>query len=133
MSRSLTSDQFFLAIMAVLTKRGFKDALLTPELDEKFEAAYTLLLTISKKAGVAPNFSYKLHGVSGVLRDTIDSASRNRVVSLENPSFTRIRTRLTEQSANFHLARLPIREEYINSIVDSCFSDLTHKNEQTAA
>jgi hypothetical protein len=122
-------------LFAVLTKRGFQDAVLTPDFDSKFEAAYVHLLKLGRKAGVTPNFNYrtnKLHGVSSALRDAIDAASRNSVVSLENPSFTRIRTKLSEQSASFHLSRLPIAEDIVTAIVESCLSDLIRKNEQTA-
>jgi hypothetical protein len=134
---TLTSDQFFLAIIAVLTKRGLTSVMLTPDVDSKFEAAHALLLKVEKKAGVQPNFSYRtnrLHGVSRELRDTIDSASRNNIVSLENPSFRRMKTKLTVAAADFHLARLPISENCIAMIVDECFSDLVQDtNAQTAA
>lgn len=132
---TLTSDQFFLAVIAVLTKRGTDYVMLTPELDEKFEAAYTMLKKMSGKIGVSPDFSYrtnKLHGVSRILRDTIDSASRNNIVSLENPSFRRMRSKLTAAAADYHLARLPIKEKDINQIVDKCFSDLVRSTNENA-
>lgn len=134
---TLTSDQFFLGIIAVLTKRGLKSLMLSPDLDGKFEAAYKSLLKSGKKTGIEPNFSFRtnrLHGVSRVLRDTIDAASRNNVIALENPSFRRLRSKLSPAAVDFHLSRLPISEEFINEIVDECLSDLVpDQNAETAA
>jgi hypothetical protein len=120
--------------MAALTKRGLQSTALTPRLDQQFEEAYAMLLRLGDEAGVEPTFSYRtnqLHGVSKVLRDTIDAASRNDVVSLENPSFKRMKPKLTPKAADYHLNRLPISEEVVNSIVDACFSELL-TNEATA-
>lgn len=131
---TLTSDQFFLAIIAALTKRGLTSTTLSPKLDAQFEKAYMMLLQLSDEVGVEPTFSYrtnKLHGVSKVLRDTIDSASRNDIVSLENPSFKRMKPKLSEKAVEFHLKRLPISELTVNQIVDSCFADLL--NHEAAA
>lgn len=135
--RTLTSDQFFLALIAALTQRGFSTTVLTPEIDRKFEDAYTVLLRLSKKANVEPNFTFrtnKLHGVSRVLRDTIDAASRNHIISLENPSFRRMSSKLTPRAASYHLARLPLDRAYVDQIIDEALSELVPpKDDKSAA
>lgn len=126
MNQILTADQFVAGLISVLALRERTHFVLKDsELDEKFARAFEVLVSNEERLGVTPNFTFyidPLHGDSVSLRETLLAAREKELIALNNPTFHTFDIKVNSARAQKYLADLPLPTEFLNDVVDCCFT-----------
>ena len=129
-SDSLSADEFFIAVVAALKLSGQSAVDINTDLDQAFERIYNAVRDRAKENCIHMPFRIKInpaYGDSTFLRELIDAGSKNNVVDVANPSFKRMRPKLTDDQAGFFLARLPIDRAWFQELVAAQFDIETQR------
>lgn len=110
MAARMTADEFLSGLIAEWTCEGRRAI---PIRDEQFDGA--VLAAYESLVGQAPGLEietrfrivpHPLHGDSEVLREAVHGAARRGLVSLDNPDFQVMRSKLTLEEADYILSRV---------------------------
>lgn len=124
MATLITADDFFLAVIADLRLRNVETLAINSDLDQKFEKAYEEFSKGEKAGDYFTNFSFKTnpaHGDSKQFRETMYAARFNDIISLDNPTFFRLRIKLSEEEAKRFVSAFPQRD-LIGKVVSDVFA-----------
>jgi hypothetical protein len=109
--RTLSADDFFTGFFAALAARGAQTvARRGPDFDRSLASAFTIFRDASRALGLSVTFYVRPHPVyqdSITVRDGIASAVRRGLISLDNPTFQRIRLKINPDEGRSILEDMP--------------------------
>lgn len=120
MTKTLSADEFFNAVVATMRLRSHDARAIDSQLDRSFEATYQALKRVANDQGVRLTFRVRTHPVyndSPLVRELIDAGSKNHIVDVSNPTFKRMNPKLSVAEAEALLDRLPIDRAEFERIV----------------
>jgi hypothetical protein len=122
MALRLTADDFFTGLFSAL---ALKDWSVISLRGDRFDAAvarvFSVLERIAKKDGYDLRFRVRLHPLhsdSSTVRDSVTSAVKRDLISLDNPVFQDIRLKMTKTEARGYLSTLPGGEVLFSGLAD---------------
>ncbi|MFB9768141.1 hypothetical protein ACFFOS_27440 [Nocardioides kongjuensis] len=120
----LTADDFILGLFAALTRRNIPTVSMREEhFYEAIEASFRRLEELqSSDPGIAElTFRVKLdplYGDSAVVRNAVNAVVQRTFLSLDNPEFVTIRSKLNDRQAERTLEHLPGKPEWYVALAD---------------
>lgn len=126
MPHTLSADEFFNALVSYLRLHRYESLPINEELDRAFASAFRALK--EKSVGLQLRLPFRIfphptYGDSELLRELIDAASKNNVVDVSNPSFKRMKPKLSENEADHFLDSLPFPRQILEDIAREAFRD----------
>ena len=121
----MTADDFILGLFAELTRRDKSTVSMREEhFYEAIEASFERLqeLVADEPDLVQLSFRVKLdplYGDSAVVRNAVNAVVQRTFLSLDNPEFVTIRSKLTDRQAERTIAHLPGRPEWYGILADT--------------
>jgi hypothetical protein len=119
---TISPGDFFTGFFSALAVREHKAPLRCgPRFDAAMEAAFEALAQRSEQTGIETSFliiRHPLHRNSSVVHDGINGAIRRDLISLDNPSFQKITTKLSPEDAATILTELPGGRALYETLVD---------------
>ncbi|MGA2240671.1 MAG: hypothetical protein ABSH11_01340 [Verrucomicrobiota bacterium] len=122
MELRLTADDFFTGLFSALALKNWSVISLR---NDQFDAAvadvFSLLQTIAKKENYNLRFRVRLHPLhsdSSTVRDSVTSAIKRNLISLDNPMFQDIRLKMSKMEAQSYLTTLPGGAELFFKLAD---------------
>lgn len=116
----ISADLFVSGLLVALAEKGQSTVTIR---DNKFDEVVELLYNDLKSREATSNFSLrfrivrsKIHGDSKVLRDSITHAAKRDLVSIDNPDFLVIRSKLSKSKATDFLDNLPVSADIFREL-----------------
>lgn len=114
----LTADDFVLGLFAALTRDDVPTVSMREEhFYEAVQATYRRLQELQRQDPDVAELSFRvkldpLYGDSAVVRNAINAVVQRTFLSLDNPEFVNIRSKLTPDQAERTIAHLPGKPEW---------------------
>jgi hypothetical protein len=121
----MTADDFILGLFAALTRRHVSTVSMRSEnFYDAIHASYRRLeeLTDSEPELVELTFQVKLdplYGDSAVVRNAINAVVQRTFLSLDNPEFVTLRSKLSDDDAQDTLEHLPGKPEWYSELAET--------------
>lgn len=121
----MTADDFILGLFAALTRRN-KTTVSMREAPfyEAVRASFDKLVELANKEPDVVDITFRvkldpLYGDSAVIRNAINAVVQRTFLSLDNPEFVTLRSKLNETEAVDAISHLPGRAEWYAEMADA--------------
>ncbi|WP_460710458.1 hypothetical protein [Nocardioides dilutus] len=121
----MTADDFILGLFAELTRRDVPTVSMREEhFYDAVEAGFKRLTELAAEEPDLVDVSFRvkldpLYGDSAVVRNAVNAVVQRTFLSLDNPEFVTIRSKLTGRQAERIITHLPGKPEWYSEVADA--------------
>jgi hypothetical protein len=121
----MTADDFILGLFAALTAREISTvSMREPHFYEGIEASFKKLQELQAQNPELVELSFRikldpLYGDSAVVRNALNAVVQRTFLSLDNPEFVTIRSKLTSRQAEQTLKHLPGKPDWYAELAEA--------------